>query len=174
MIVKRAVRSRKLNTEKGIGLVEVIAALGLSVIVLTSLVALSIYSLRSSLHSKLQLEGTKLANRELELVRAFRDAAAEWENGTDGFLDDVMVCTDAANACHMDFTSGLAVDSSGTETEGSGAETITRYFIATRQDGTALQSGDEEVRVSVVVTWVVGADTKYARLYTDLTNWSNK
>ena len=163
----------KMN-EKGIGIVEVIAALGISVIVLTALVALSLFTLRSSLHSKLLLEGTKLANREVELVRAHRDAVTEWENGTNGFLDDVLPCVDVANACHMNFAAGLGVDQTGADTAGSGAETITRYFIATRTDGSPLQAGDEEVRIAVVISWVVGEDTKYSRVYTDLTNWANK
>lgn len=166
-------RAHNIN-EKGIGLVEVIAALGVSVVVLTSLVSLALFTVRSSLESKLLLEGTKLASRELELVRAFRDASNEWENGTDGFLDSVMPCTDAANACHMVYSPGLSVDNSGSATEGTGAETITRQFTATRQDGTPLQSGDEVVRIAVQVSWDVGSETKYARLYTDLTNWANK
>jgi len=156
-----------IKNEKGIGIVEVIAALGLSIIVLTSLVSLSLFTIRSSLHSKLLLEGTKLANREIELVRAFRDASAEWENGTDGFLDEMINCT---NGCHM---SGLSVGA-GADVMGAGPEQITRSFEATRVDGNALQSGDEEVRISVEVEWDVGTDTKYARLYTDLTNWANK
>jgi Tfp pilus assembly protein PilV len=166
-------RAHKLN-EKGIGLVEVIAALGVSVVVLTSLVSLALFTVRSSLQSKLLLEGTKLASRELELVRAYRDGSDEWENGSDGFLDEVMPCTNAANACHMVYSPGLSVDQSGAATEGSGAETITRQFTATRQDGTALQSGDEVVRIAVQVSWNIGNETKYARLYTDLTNWANK
>jgi Tfp pilus assembly protein PilV len=162
----------KVKKEAGIGIVEVIAALGLSVVVLTSLVSLSLFSLRTSLHSKLQLEGTKLANRELELIRAFRDGSATWQNGTDGFLDEMMSCTQAS-PCHMEFASGLAVGS-GADTEGSGAEAISRSFYATTPAGGTLQSTDQEVRINVSVTWQVGDDTKYARLYTDLTNWSNK
>ena len=166
------------NNEKGIGLVEVIAALGISVVVLTSLVSLSLFTIRSSLQSKLLLEGTKLANRELELVRAYRDASVEWEDGSDadsnGFLDDVMSCMNEANACHMDFSPAVSVDDSGPITQGSGAETITRYFLATRQDGTQLQAGDQVVRITVVVSWDIGNETKYARLYTDLTNWANR
>ena len=98
----------------------------------------------------------------------------EWENGIDGFLNEVISCTNESNACHMDYAAGLSVDDTGSATEGSGAETLTRYFIATRQDGTPLQLTDEVVRISVVVSWDIGEETKYARLYTDLTNWSNK
>ncbi len=162
--------------QKGIGIIEVVAALGISVIVLTSLVSLSLFTLRSSLKSKLLLEGTKLASRELELIRAYRDASTVWYDGSGstGFLYDVIGCTDLANACHMDYAVGLGVDDSGYTTEGVGAETVTRYFIATRQDGTPLQVTDEVVRIAVVVSWEVGGETKYARLYTDLTNWRNK
>lgn len=158
-----------LKKEEGIGIVEVIAALGLAIIVLTSLVSLSLFTIRSSLQSKLLLEGTKMANRELELVRAFRDSSAEWENGSnDGFLDQMINCN---TACHMD---GLTVDN-GVDTVGSGPEAITRSFSATKIDGTSqLTSGDEEVRISVEISWQVGDETKYARLYTDLTNWANK
>ena len=155
------------KNEKGIGLIEVIAALGLSIIVLTSLVSLSLFTIRSSLHSKLLLEGTKFANREVELVRAFRDAVPEWENGSNGFLDEMMVCT---NGCHMDDLNVVA----GADLMGTGPEQISRSFRATRIDGNQLLSGDEEVRISVEVSWMVGTDTKYARLYTDLTNWANK
>jgi len=159
---------KTLNKEEGIGIVEVIAALGLAIIVLTSLVSLSLFTIRSSLQSKLLLEGTKMANRELELVRAFRDSSAEWENGSNGFLDQMINCN---NACHMN---GLTV-ASGTDTVGSGAEAIIRSFSATKVDGvTQLTPGDEEVRISVEISWQIGDDTKYARLYTDLTNWANK
>jgi len=164
------VHKYKVNSNSGFGLVEVIAALGISVVVLTSLVSLSLFSLRSSLQSKLQLEGTKLANRELELVRAFRDSAIAWENGTDGFLDTVVGCTSAAS-CHMVFSGAVNV-ASGSITQGAGAEAITTRFYVTRPDGTALQSGDNEVRVTVEVSWTVASSTKYARLYTDLTNWA--
>jgi len=162
------------KNEKGIGIVEVIAALGLSIIVLTSLVSLSLFTIRSSLHSKLMLEGTKLANREIELVRAFRDSSDEWEIGGGaggGFLDDLISFSCDAG-CHM---IGLSVHSGAQITPITGPEAITRSFRATKIDGiTPLQSGDEEVRISVEVSWEVGNDTKYARLYTDLTNWANK
>ncbi|MFC1756146.1 hypothetical protein ACFLZK_02020 [Patescibacteria group bacterium] len=157
-----------LKNEKGIGLVEVIAALGLSIIVLTSLVSLSLFTIRSSLHSKLLLEGTKLANREIELVRAFRDAVPEWENTSDGFLDEMITCFDRCYMNNLNVVNGVDVI-------GVGPEQISRSFKATKTDGTTqLDPGDEEVRISVEVSWAVGTDTKYARLYTDLTNWANK
>jgi Tfp pilus assembly protein PilV len=155
------------NNQRGIGIVEVIAALGLAIIVLTALVSLSLFTIRSSLQSKLMLEGTKLANKELELVRALRDSSAEWENGSTGFLDRMIPCD---TGCYMN---NLVVVS-GSDTTGTGPEAITKSFRATDIDGNQLTSGEEIVRISVEIAWNVGTDTKYARLYTDLTNWANR
>lgn len=153
--------------ELGIGLVEVVAALGISVIVLTALVSLSLFTLRSSLQSKLALEGQKLANRELELVRAYRDAAVSWEND---FIQDILICTSSAR-CHMETSGGISVQS-GTSVINSGqADQITTSFFVLHPDGSPLISGDSEVSVTVEVTWSIGGDPKHARLYTDLTNW---
>jgi len=156
-----------IKEQKGIGIVEVIAALGLAIIVLTALISLSLFTIRSSLQSKLMLEGTKLANKELELVRAFRDASPEWENGSNGFINQMIPCD---TTCHMN---NLAVVS-GTETLGAGPEAITKSFRATDIDGNQLTTTDDVVRISVEISWNIGTETKYARLYTDLTNWANK
>jgi hypothetical protein len=159
--------------EDGVGIVEVIAALGLSIIVLTSLVSLSLFTVRSSLQSKLLLEGTKLANKQLELVRAARDSATYWENGSDGFLNQVIPCV-PGSPCHMD-SSTLLVDGSSDIIDPGTAEEIEILFTASDpNDGGNLVTTDEEVRISVIVRWTVAGDNKYARLYTDLTNWANK
>ena len=162
-----------IKNEDGVGLVEVIAALGLSIIVLTSLVSLSLFTVRSSLQSKLMLEGTKMANKQLELVRAFRDASPTWENGSDGFLNQVMPCV-PGSPCHMNVGT-LSVDGSSDVIDPGTAEEIEVLFTASDpDDGGNLVVEDEEVRVSVIVRWTIAGDDKYARLYTDLTNWANK
>lgn len=144
-----------LKNKKGIALVEVIAALGIAVVVITALVSLSIFTLRSSLRSKLMLEGTKIANRELELVRAYRDSNT-WAD----FVYGVANCVNSD--CSMDL-SGTLVNNSPT-VQGSGVEAISRSFRVNF-------ISDDTVRVSVAVTWDVGDDAKGAYLYTDLTNW---
>jgi len=164
---------RHKKDESGVGIVEVIAALGLSIIVLTSLVSLSLFTIRSSLQSKLQLEGTKLANKQLELVRASRDAAAEWQNGTNGFLDQITPCV-VGNPCHMDATNLQVDGSSDVLNAGTPEETEVFFFASDPNDGGNLVATDEEARISVVVRWTVAGNDKYARLYTDLTNWANK
>ena len=75
--------------ELGIGLVETLIAIGITTIIVTSMVSLSIFTVRSSLQNKLTLEGTQLANQQIEQVRAFRDARTWAEflaavDGTDG------------------------------------------------------------------------------------------
>jgi len=155
----------KKRSEKGIALIEVIAALGVTVIVITSLVALSISTMRASLKSKLLLEGTKIANRELELTRAYRDNSVSWTQ----FITDISSCS---SGCSMKTDgSGITV---GSTVEGSGTEAITRSFTATTSGGAQLQTTDSIARISVSVTWAIGGVTTGAYLYTDLTNWRSQ
>ncbi|OGC68698.1 hypothetical protein A2415_01960 [candidate division WWE3 bacterium RIFOXYC1_FULL_39_7] len=169
----------KLN-EKGIGLVEVIAAFGISIVVITSLVSLSLYTLRSSLQSKLLLEGTKIANRESELVRAFRDdETVSW----DIFLDSLDIadndplvndfdCTCAATPCTKQcyMTSNPMEVHSGALTEVIDNQQITHSFniVPDANDPANI------VRVSITVTWNVGSQAKMTNVYTDLSNWRGR
>jgi hypothetical protein len=155
-----------LKNEKGIGLVETIAALGISMIILTSLVSLSIYTLRSSLQSKLLLQGTKLANEELERIRAKRDSTT-WSE----FVTDLL-----SSNCHT--SDGCYIDSSlnfipGSETVGSGAEALQRVFVVSDPDGGSIDAATRVLRFSVKVDWMVGAEQKSAYIYSDLSNWRN-
>lgn len=155
----------KKRNEKGIALIEVIAALGVTVIVITSLVALSISTLRASLRSKLLLEGTKIANRELELVRAYRDGSVSWSD----FVTNVKSCS---AGCSMK-TDGSGI-TGGSTVEGSGTEAITRSFTATTPGGAPLSDTDSITRISVSVTWNIGGTVSGAYLYTDLTSWRSQ
>jgi Tfp pilus assembly protein PilV len=158
MINKYKIRKK---SEKGMALVEVIAGLGIAVIVITSLVSLSISTMRASLKSKLLLEGSKIANREIELVRAYRDDSDTWTS----FFTIVSSCS--SSPCHME-TDGSGFNLA-TTTEGTGTEQITRSFTAIETPG-----GSGIVRISVSVTWKVGNDTHGAYIQTDLTNWRGK
>ena len=161
------IRALFTKTSKGIALVEVIAALGIAVVVITSLVSLSLFTLRSSLSSKLQLQGTKVATRESELIRSYRDnAGVPWAS----FVDAVKGCTDSSKCCMKSDGSGL--QPGGVCTDGTGAELVTRSFTASKLDGfTPLASGDDAVRINIVATWTIGGQEKTTHLYTDLTNW---
>lgn len=146
-------------------LVEVIAALGIAVVVITSLVSLSLFTLRSSLSSKLQLQGTKVATREAELIRAYRDGSTVlWAD----FVDAVKGCRGANTCCMADDGSAVL---SGPCADGTGIEIVYRSFTTSRSDGSQVQSGDNTVRVDIIATWLIGGATKNTHLYTDLTNW---
>lgn len=165
--------TKLLKDERGIGLVEVLASLTISVIVIVSLVSLAIFTLRSSLESKLLLQGSRNANRELELIRAYRDGATEWHNvGNTGFVDLMMTCPNATNGCCINYSgSSLQVVAATNSACTDSVEGVHRYFYATNPDASALTTTSQEVRVSVVVEWTIGGKQKAARLYTDLTNW---
>lgn len=152
------------KNQKGIALVEVIAAVGIAVVVITSLVSLSISTLRTSLKSKLLLEGSKIANRELELVRAHRDNVP-WSQ----FISD-MTTLNCDNSCSMS-TDGSDTVNRNVSVEGSGTEALTRSFKATTPGGAVLSASDSIARISVSVIWTIGGEEKGAYLYTDLTNW---
>lgn len=152
----------KINN-KGFGLVETMLAMALAVIVITALVSLSIFTLRASQQSKYLLEGSKLANQELELVRASKENAASWT----AFMTSITSCT--VN-CYIN-PSTLAVVTSAKETLVADAE-LTRHFYVTHPLGIPSAISDQIVRISVVVSWRVGPNTRYAHTYTDISNWA--
>ncbi|NMB91601.1 hypothetical protein GYA37_01995 [candidate division WWE3 bacterium] len=163
----RKKEKRKERNQDGIALVEVIASIGIAVVVITSLVSLSISTLRTSLKSKLLLEGSKIANRELELVRAYRDNSISWEQ----FISDIRLCD---TGCSM-FTDGSGITPQATVENADTTEALARSFTATTPEGFQLTPGvDNIARISVSVTWTVGGEIKGTYLYTDLTNWRSE
>ena len=164
-----------LKDQRGLGLVEVIAAFSISIVVITSLVSLALTTMRSSLNSKLLLEGTKIATREIERVRALRDSSVSWAQ----FLDDVdssdgdgVDCTCSSppcvKKCNMTLVP-LAVNSNQAS-ENVDNQTVTHYFNIT----TDANDPTNIVRVSVFVSWTIGGIDKGTHVYTDLTNWQPK
>lgn len=158
-------RLNKLN-QKGMGLIEVIAALGIATMVITSLVSLSIFALRSSLKSKLLLEASKMANREMELIRAYRD-----RNTWDDFVTTVTPCAPNANpkvpTCNMDLDSSVINTTGSTPDVASlDIDDIARGFYVEQDAGV--------VKVTVVAQWKEGGVLKNTTLRTDLTNWQQR
>lgn len=159
---------RIVSSQSGVGLVEVIAALGISIIVITSMVSLAVFTLRSSLQSKLLLQGTKLANEELERVRAYRDTRA-WTD----FVTDLSSCTGNAK-CSIN--NSLVLATSDDVINLGTLEELHRYFRVSDQidgDGT-IEATDTVLRISVVTTWTIAGQTKSTYVYTDLSSWRNQ
>lgn len=166
---------KKTNSQKGFALVEVIAALGISALVITALISLAISTLRTSLDSKLLLEGTKVANREVELVRAYRDGMnGDEPRSWSDFITDIRGCY-GPSACHMNLDGSLNTAGSN-KNPPSGPEAVTRQFIVTKVDGSGAQveTTDNVVRISVSVTWTIGDQPKGSFIYTDLSNWRGR
>lgn len=154
--------------ESGIGLVEVIAALGIAVVVLTSLVSLSIFTLRASLRGKLLSEGSKFSNREMEWIRAYRDSTS-WEVFKMAFSS----CT--SDFCHMQMTAGSGVSPVSGKyveyTDASGKPTVNsvwRGFIVQIDDA------NDIVKVTTEASWLIGGQTKFSHIYTDFSNWRQR
>lgn len=181
MLVIR-IHSMKRSNEKGIGLVEVLAALGISVVVITSLVSLAIFTLRSSQRGKIVLEASKDANKTLELIRAYRDSESTcWgdsDPGTDCFLDVLI-----SNGCHL-ADRACFIDSSYVVTNQDisgidylsllGPEDVYIYFTTDDPISPPLASDDNTVRISVYAVYRIGNQVKSSNVYTDLTNWRDR
>jgi Tfp pilus assembly protein PilV len=162
----------KINlNENGIGLIEVIASFTITVVVITSLVALALYTIRSSLNSKLLLEGTKIATREVERVRGLRDTSTSWTEfmtSLNTTADCMCATSPCAKKCYMTINPFTAI--TGETTEVIDNQNVIRYFNVT-QDAA---NPNNILRVSVYVLWNVGGQEKSTHLYTDLTNWQTK
>ena len=157
------IKKQKFN-EKGIGLVETLIALGVALVVITALVSLSVFTLRTSTQSKLLLQSSNLVNEEVELVRAFRDV-----NSWSTFIAAVQGCD--TGDCYIDLSPISVV--SGQETSGTGTDQVIRYFRVSDplEPGGDVNGTENLIRVSVTVTWFVGDDQKFAHSYTELSNW---
>lgn len=177
MMLIRALSSK--NNEEGLGLIETIAALGLAVVVVTSLVSLSVFTLRTSNRGKLFLRATKLANQEVELVRAFRDAQL-WTDFVNAMLGASCQDTNSDAACSMsiDASKNLTVNSGPTRLDVGGLNEITYYFtvsdpISESDDVQAgfVDASDPVLRINVTVEWDLGGETQSTNIYTDVSSW---
>jgi len=141
------------ESEKGVGLVEVIFSLAIAIVIVTSLVSLSLFTLRTSIQNKLMMRASDLVNQQIELVRAKRDS-----NSWSDFTDSVGSC---AVKCSIDTSLNVTLDSA---VSGAGADAITYYF-------TAVAEGEQIVKINAVGTWSVGGQAKTVHNYTELSDW---
>lgn len=152
-------KNNKLGNAYGIGLVEVILALGVAIISITALVSMSIFSTRASLEAKLSLRASELGKQQLELIRAYRDTNA-WSDATSySFVQQFGMC----NECYMDGTSLQT----GSKTTSDG---ITYSF---KSEAESVPAGEvpDVVNVTVHVSWMVGNNARDINLYSSFSNW---
>jgi len=126
------------RSQEGQTLIEVVAGIGLLVIVVTALIGMGIVALKTSTSARNRTVAAKLASEEVELVRAFRDST---DSGK-GFSNLSCVAQ-----CYIN-TSTLIV--AGTET----VQTIfTRYFTVTN-----VSAGKK--KIDAFVSWTESSGAK--------------
>lgn len=167
---------------KGIGLIEVVAALAVSTLVTTSLVALTIFTLRTSLKTKLLLESSKLVTQEMEMIRAYRDSNI-WSDFRDIMLTN---CKTSQNkpVCYMDkdaSTGAITVKSDVYISDGSTAATITTDNVNGSKVARGFYVTDDStdtpgtpIKINVVIQWNDSGEIKKNTMRADFTNWQEK
>lgn len=160
-----------IKNNKAIGLIEVIVSLGISTIIITSLISLNIFTLRTSLKGKLYSEASNSTSKQLELVRAFRDTYT-WNE----FISSMEYCksNDENPICIMQTNStGLYVDTNGPSpkvNDMSIEDVSVGFYVLNNIDS----QNDELISVVAVSQYLDAGEIKKITLRADFTNWQNK
>ena len=149
----------KQSPDSGQSLVEVVVAVGLILTAVVALLALATSGLRGSGFGVTKARATKLANEELELVRAYRDSVG-WSVFDDSGGGGVASCSDFA-PCYMN-SNPLGV-ASGTDTS---APPFTRYFVT---EPNAV--GQSSYKIIVHVIWTDQSGSHDVTISSILTDW---
>ncbi|HOM78185.1 MAG TPA: hypothetical protein PLT50_03215 [bacterium] len=167
------------HPSSGMGLVEVLLAFGVSIIIITALVSLSTFVLRTANTSSRMMQGTRLVNKEVETIRVVRDIFVNDPNlSWEDFYNLVQGCVavDASgNACPSATSCYVDLNYSNYIRNGSFSvpnENMTVCFGA-RLVGPAASPDSDKIDIIAVATWTIGGQKKYAHNYTRLTNWNN-
>ena len=165
-----------INKSKGFALVEVLLTLGISMLLVVGLVALGLFSLKSSVAARVNAEAGKTAQAELERLKLLRDAQAEWAT----FVQAVDGCADSAasetDGCHIQVLAGgtFAVQPGPGE-----AETFTNYklnysFGATNLTGGNLTATDTTALITQRTWWKIGDRPRSYIVQTILSDWRDR
>ena len=170
-------------SKKGISLIEVIVALGITTIVITALLSMTIYSMRASQQTRLMLEATKDSNSMMETIRAFRDTGdVSWSD----FITCTTTSATGCSQCQGNNTCTIAVKNDNTgynvsaisvpaDASISATADPYVYFSVTDPISNATPTTSSTVvRITVTAKWRVGSSVKQTQIYTDLTNWRGK
>ena len=146
--------------ERGLGLVEVIVAMGVSIIIITAMVSLAIFTLKTTTQSKGLLESTRQANQQMEKLRAYRDnyvISQSWENFYN-LLKDCPITSDCSSddVCYID-------DNFAFKYVGIGPVPSACFY--------ATAVSDNVLNIVTVAPWKIGGVTKAAYNYSRLSNW---
>ncbi len=145
------------NSSNGQSLVEVVVAVALIFTAVVALLGLATASLKGTGFSNNKTKAVKLANEEMELVRAYRDSKA-WSLFKGDVADN---CTGATvdDYCNIEDSGVLTLEG---DAESSGI--FSRYF-------TGEVVSDDKVRITVYVTWQSHGEDQVVTVSSVLTNW---
>lgn len=165
----------KKNSQSGLGLVEVLLAFGISIIIITAIVSLSTFVLRTSSSSSRMMQGTRLMSRELELVRATRDKYVNQDGiSWASFMSVISPCKAietngtacGSHACTINIQTLEVTNVAGS------SDSIT-YCFGSRPVVVGGQTATDKVDIITVATWTVGGQRKYVHGYTRLARWED-
>jgi len=150
--------------EKGLGLVEVVVAMGVAMIVITAMISLAIFTLKATTQSKGLLEATRQANKQMEKLRAYRDnyvATQGWED----FYNLLTVAPNCSTNCSSNRVCYID-DNFVFHDDDNPNPAPTSCFYAT-----SVSENNNVLNVVTVATWRIGGETKSAYSYSRLSNW---
>ena len=145
---------------QGFVLLEVLLAFGVSIIIISGMVALGVITVRATTSNKAYAEAGKIAQREVERLKLLRDTSTKWS----AFTDEIESCT-STSVCHLSLSESSYTASTGTGKEGTDPSATTFSFYIT-------SSSADMVKYVVTAKWTVGAAAE--KTYTiagALSNW---
>ena len=146
--------------ESGQSLVELIVAVGLILTAVVALLTLATSSMKSSGFGVAKARATKLANEEMELVRAYRDSVG-WSDFSSG--TGVPSCSDSTNPCYISVDPVISIQP-GSDTT---VPPFTRNFI-TVPPNSALQN---KYTIAVRVIWTDQSGEHTVEISSVLSDW---
>lgn len=154
------------NKQRGIGLIEVILSIGISTVVITSLISLNLFTLRSSLRKTLSAEAISSNSKQIEMVRAYRDTVS-WNEFKSALEENCSYSTIGSNLakCRMSTNQGLNIEILSPLDELPIDEVYVGFYVTT-ENGV--------VSVTSISTYIDGEDTKTITLRADFTNWQRR
>lgn len=161
----RRIKNKSLNFKflaKGQSLLEVIIAFGAVAILAISLIATSLITQRTTRNAQDNIQGIKLAQQNVEQMRAFRDRKGFISlPGTDG-------CYTLSNTLNVDPTQWNLAACSGVTVNG---ETITASNTTFTRKIILTSTTSNEKRVNVIVTWNDSGGSQSVTSNTFLSSW---
>lgn len=158
-----------LKQSKGQGLVETLLAVAVVVIIVTALISLAVYSVRSSKEANNLAQASQLAAGQLEYARVLRDnPTITWA----GFTSSMLTCA-AAEGCHLISDVDPAKPPRLIYSRDSSIPPFIYYFTVSCPIERCSDS-PSVIRVHVTVTWSVGGKSQQIFNDTDFTNWRKK